>query len=163
MQACLRTYVRTYACTYVRTDGRACVRTYVRKPTCTYVRTYDAVWHAHEHVRTCAIDIKTFSHLALLRTTLRIQATVRTHGTYVPQWPLAIVPTPMHGIRSTGWHPGWSPAHHRPASWLIRRLTCPSPGGRGSSCGGSCPFCSRARTPLCTSSALREKQAQRPP
>ena len=159
----MQAYVRTYVRMYVRTDGRACVRTYVRKTTCTYVRTYDAVWHAHEHVRTCAIHIKTFSHLALLRTTWRIQATVRKHGTYVPQWPLAIVPTPMHGIRSTGWHPGWSPAHHRPASWLIRRLTCPSPGGRGSSCGGSCPFCSRASTPLCTSSALREKQAQRPP
>ena len=151
---CKRTYVRTYVRMYVRTDGRACVRTYVRKTTCTYVRTYDAVWHAHEHVRTCAIHIKTFSHLALLRTTWRIQATVRKHGTYVPQWPLAIVPTPMHGIRSSD-------------GILAGRLRItarhPSPGGRGSSCGGSCPFCSRASTPLCTSSALREKQAQRPP
>ena len=149
---CKRTYVRTYVRMYVRTDGRACVRTYVRKPTCTYAPT-----------TLCGTHMITYVRAQSIRTQLFHIATVRTHGTYVPQWPLAIVPTPMHGIRSTGWHPGWSPAHHRPASWLIRRLTCPSPGGRGSSCGGSCPFCSRASTPLCTSSALREKQAQRPP
>ena len=156
----MQAYVRTYVRMYVRTDGRACVRTYVRNTTCTYVRTYDAVWHAHEHVRTCAIHIKTLSHL---RGVFRppYVSTVRTYPN--GRWLLS----PPQCTAFEALMASWLVACASPPGILAGRLRItarhPSPGGRGSSCGGSCPFCSRASTPLCTSSALREKQAQRPP
>ena len=160
----MQAYVRTYVRMYVRTDGRACVRTYVRKPTCTYAPTTLCGTHMSTYVRAQSTS-KLFHiwHYYVPRGVFRppYVSTVRTYPN--GRWLLS----PPQCTAFEALMASWLVACASPPSILAGRLRItarhPSPGGRGSSCGGSCPFCSRASTPLCTSSALREKQAQRPP